>query len=132
MWGGQSWPRLAFQASLLGGWSRVLPKFPEEARRAKAAFYIGLYLEIDENGNPVDVRPLGPVVPRTETESAALSVIVPHALEALKQWRFAPAERNGKPIRSAASAQFNFIQRVGLSTPKVADLGADFVAEIKP
>jgi TonB family protein len=111
--------------------SRVLPEYVEAARKIKNTFWVTLYLEIDESGIPNAVKLTGPIQTRKENESKALVALVPLTVEALKQWRFTPALQYGKPVRVAACIQFKFLRRVGLKTPSVPDVGADFVAEVR-
>lgn len=68
---------------------KVEPKFSEEARKAKVDGVVQLAIEIDEEGNVASADVLdGPGYGLNE-----------QAVEAVKQWKFKPATRDGKPVR---------------------------------
>jgi TonB family protein len=77
--------------------SRVDPQYSEEARTARIQGSIDLSLIVDEKGNPQNVTvevPLG----------AGLDEM---AVEAVRNWRFQPGEKDGVPVRVKAAIQVN-------------------------
>jgi TonB family protein len=77
---------------------RVDPEFSEEARKAKYQGTVVLTLEVGEDGKPRSfriVRGLGVGLDQK-------------ALEAVAQWKFRPAMRNGRPVRAPATIEVNF------------------------
>ncbi len=74
------------------------PEYSEEARKAKYQGTVVLYIEVDPSGraiNPRVVRSLGLGLDEK-------------ALEAVRQWKFKPGYRNGKPVTVAAQIEVNF------------------------
>jgi periplasmic protein TonB len=66
----------------------VAPRYPQIARDARLEGVVVLDATIDERGGVVDVRVL--------RSNAALDRA---AIDAVRQWRYAPATRNGIPVR---------------------------------
>jgi TonB family protein len=77
---------------------KVEPEFSEEARRAKLQGVVALYGEVDTNGRLRNIR---------VTRGLGLG-LEEKAIEAVKQWRFRPGTRDGKPVVSAAAIEVNF------------------------
>ncbi len=77
---------------------QVEPDYPEEARRAKVQGFVTISVEIDENGRVRVLRVLQP---------AGLG-LDEKAIEAVKQWRFKPAMRDGRPVAAPAQIQVSF------------------------
>ena len=77
---------------------KVEPEFSEDARKAKLQGTVILYGEVDTNGQLRNIRVV---------ESLGLG-LDEKAIEAVKQWRFRPGTRNGKPVVSAAAIEVNF------------------------
>jgi len=77
---------------------RVEPEFSEDARKAKLQGVVKLYAEVDINGVLRNIR---------VTQALGLG-LDEKAIEAVKQWRFRPATRNGKPVVAAAAIEVNF------------------------
>jgi len=74
------------------------PEYSEEARKAKYQGTVVLYIEVDPSGravNPRVVRSLGLGLDEK-------------AMEAVRQWKFKPGYRDGKPVTVAATIQVNF------------------------
>jgi TonB family protein len=74
------------------------PEFSEEARRSKISGDVRLYLQVDENGLPSHVsisRPAGMGLDEK-------------AVEAVEQYKFAPATKNGKPVSVELYIDVNF------------------------
>jgi periplasmic protein TonB len=77
---------------------QVEPEFSEEARKAKLQGVVMLYGEVDTNGRLRNIR---------VTRGLGLG-LEEKAIEAVKQWRFRPGTRDGKPVVAAASIEVNF------------------------
>ena len=65
------------------------PEFSEEARRQKVSGTVLVHLVVDEHGMPEDVRVLRGVGHGLDEKS----------VEAVRQYRFKPAMRNGTPVK---------------------------------
>lgn len=65
------------------------PEFSEEARKAKFSGNVEVYLIVDEQGNPSHVKVARGVGMGLDER----------AVEAVRQYRFKPATRNGKPVK---------------------------------
>jgi TonB family protein len=76
----------------------VEPEFSEDARKAKLQGVVMLYGEVDTNGRLRNIR---------VTRGLGLG-LEEKAIEAVKQWRFRPGTRDGKPVVSAAAIEVNF------------------------
>lgn len=68
---------------------QVNPVYPDDALKAKVDGIVILQTEIDEKGVPVGVHILKDLAPGLGDA----------ALDAVKQWRFQPATKDGKPVR---------------------------------
>ena len=77
---------------------QVEPEFSDEARKAKLQGVVMLYGEVDTNGRLRNIR---------VTQGLGLG-LEEKAIEAVKQWRFRPGTRDGKPVVSAAAIEVNF------------------------
>ncbi len=77
---------------------RVEPTYPEEARKARISGIVILETKIDENGSIVGVNVLKPL-PFGLDQAAA---------EAVKQWKFKPALKDGKPVAVTFNLTVNF------------------------
>ncbi|MGA2578767.1 MAG: energy transducer TonB [Bryobacteraceae bacterium] len=77
---------------------QVEPEFSEEARKAKLQGVVELYGEVDTNGRLRNIR---------VTRGLGLG-LEEKAIEAVKQWRFRPGTRDGKPVVAAAAIEVNF------------------------
>jgi len=74
------------------------PEFSEEARKAKVAGNVLVYLQVDTNGRPINVRVLRPIGMGLDQK----------ALEAVKQYKFKPAMENGHPVIVEMNVEVNF------------------------
>ena len=77
---------------------KVEPEFSEEARKAKFQGTVVLSIEVDQSG-------------RTRTLEVVSSPglgLDRKAIEAVLQWRFRPALRDGKPVTTSARVELNF------------------------
>jgi len=77
---------------------KVEPEFSEEARKAKLQGTVMLYAEVDTGGRLRNIR---------VTRGIGLG-LDEKAVEAVKQWRFRPAYRDGKAVVEAAAIEVNF------------------------
>jgi periplasmic protein TonB len=77
---------------------QVEPEFSEDARKAKLQGVVMLSGEVDTNGRLRNIR---------VTRGLGLG-LEEKAIEAVKQWRFRPGTRDGKPVVSAAAIEVNF------------------------
>jgi TonB family protein len=78
--------------------SKVEPEYSEEARKAKLQGTVVLYVVVDEQGLPRDlkvVRPLGLGLDQK-------------AIEAAQKWRFKPGLKDGHPVAVSAQIEVNF------------------------
>ncbi len=77
---------------------KVEPEYSEEARKAKLTGVVVLYIVVDPNGNAVTPRVM---------KSMGLG-LDEKAMEAVKQWKFKPGFKDGKPVSVAATVEVNF------------------------
>lgn len=79
--------------------ARVQPAYPAEAARVKAEGSVTVKVEVDANGIPTSV---------TLAKRSGERALDEAALEAVRQWRFQPAIRNGKPVASTVEVPVDF------------------------
>ena len=87
--GGVTSPRLLY---------KVEPEYSEEARKAKYQGTVMLAVEVWEDGLAHNIRIL---------RSLGLG-LDEKAVEAVRQWKFSPGKKDGKPVRVAAQIQVSF------------------------
>jgi TonB family protein len=87
--GTDSAPKLIYQ---------VNPQFSEEARKAKFSGNVQVYLVVDVNGNPTHVHVVRPIGMGLDEK----------AIEAVSQYKFKPAMKNGKPVAVDIYIDVNF------------------------
>jgi protein TonB len=87
--GGVSQPKLLFSPD---------PEFSEEARKAKFSGNVEVYLIVDENGAPTHVRVARPIGMGLDEK----------AVEAVRQYKFKPAMKDGKPVKVDMYVDVNF------------------------
>jgi TonB family protein len=78
--------------------SSVDPAFPEEARKKKISGICVVGLIVDQSGTPQQLHIVRSLAPAFDT----------NAINAVKQWRFAPATLNGKPVAVNISTEITF------------------------
>jgi TonB family protein len=78
--------------------SKKAPEYSEEARKAKWQGTVVLSLEVDTTGRATNVKVI---------HSLAMG-LDQKAIEALMQWRFKPAMKDGKPVTVQTEAEVNF------------------------
>lgn len=74
------------------------PEYTEEARRAKIQGTCILWLIVDAEGHPRDIRVVRGLGYGLDAK----------ALETVKQWRFEPAKKNGQPVNVQVSVEVGF------------------------
>lgn len=79
--------------------ARVQPAYPAEAARVKAEGSVTVKVDVGANGMPTNV---------TLAKRSGERVLDEAALEAVRQWRFQPAIRNGKPVASTVEVPVDF------------------------
>lgn len=77
---------------------KVEPQYSEEARKAKYSGTVLLYVEIDPSGHATNIK---------VQRSLGLG-LDEKAIEAVKQWKFKPGYKDGKPVLVAATIEVNF------------------------
>ncbi len=76
----------------------VPPQYTPQGRQDKISGNVLLKLVVDTNGNPTNVRVVRSLDPGLDQE----------ALKAVKQYKFKPAIRHGKPVATEVSIEVNF------------------------
>ena len=76
----------------------VSPDYPEKLRRRKITGTVVLTFTVDENGIPQDVK----------VKSSSNHGFDADALQAIRQWRFQPAEVDGEAAAVITNAEVNF------------------------
>jgi periplasmic protein TonB len=74
------------------------PEFSEEARKAKVAGNVLVYLQVDTSGHPIHVKVLRGIGLGLDEK----------AMEAVRQYKFKPAMENGKPVTVEMNVEVNF------------------------
>jgi periplasmic protein TonB len=74
------------------------PEYTDEARQAKTQGTCILWLVVDAEGRPRDIRVVRGLGYGLESK----------AIEAVKQWRFEPALKDGKPVNVQISVEVGF------------------------
>ncbi|HTK94510.1 MAG TPA: energy transducer TonB [Terriglobales bacterium] len=87
--GGVSAPRALFSPD---------PEYSEEARKAKYQGVVVLWLIVGPDGRPRDMKVLRPLGMGLDQK----------AIEAVKQWKFEPAMKDGKPVAVQINVEVNF------------------------
>lgn len=77
---------------------KVEPEFSEEARKAKYSGVVLLEIEVDSSGRPRGFRVLA---------SPGLG-LDQKAIDAVRQWRFRPGYRDGRPVVTQATVEVSF------------------------
>ena len=77
---------------------KVEPEYSEEARKAKFQGVVVLEIVVDPHGNAVNPKVM---------KSMGLG-LDEKAIEAVKQWKFKPGYKDGKPVAVAATVEVNF------------------------
>ncbi|HEY1203757.1 MAG: energy transducer TonB [Bryobacteraceae bacterium] len=78
--------------------SKVEPDYFAEARKRGVQGKVTVGLWVNTNGRPSRLRVLRSLDPELDEK----------ALEAIRQWRFKPALKNGKPVRAPVTVEVDF------------------------
>ncbi|HEY5971271.1 MAG TPA: TonB family protein [Pseudoxanthomonas sp.] len=81
--------------------SNKAPKYPAQALRSGIEGSVSVRIEVDAKGVPTDIK----VVERAGERSRELDRAV---IDAVRNWRFEPAMKNGKPIAGAVVLPVEF------------------------
>jgi TonB family protein len=76
----------------------VMPIYPEAALKQRVRGVVVLKVLVSQTGLPLDIR----------VQQGARDDLNKAAVEAAKQWRFEPAVKNGKPVRTYTTIRFPF------------------------
>ena len=76
----------------------VTPEFSDEARRKKIQGMVTLTLVVGADGQPTDIQVVSPLGHGLDEK----------AVDAVKQWRFQPAMKDGNPVAQKITTQVNF------------------------
>ncbi len=74
------------------------PEYSEEARKAKYQGVVVLWLIVDQNGNPRDLK---------VARSLGMG-LDQKAIEAVRNWKFEPAQKDGHPVAVQINVEVNF------------------------
>ena len=77
---------------------QVEPEYTEQARKAKVNGVVLVQFVIDERGKPQNIQ---------VTQGIGMG-LDQKAVQAIRKWKFKPAEKDGKPVATIAHAQVNF------------------------
>ncbi len=77
---------------------KVEPEYSEEARKAKFQGVVVLSIVIDEHGNPTNIKIVRMLGMGLDEK----------AVEAVRQWRFRPGMKDGKPVAVQAEVEVTF------------------------
>jgi periplasmic protein TonB len=79
---------------------RVEPEYPELARRARVSGMVLLRVEVDETGVVTSIEPI-----------RGHPLLVPAAMDAVRQWKYSPTILNNEPVPVTATVTVNFVLR---------------------
>ena len=80
---------------------QVKPAYTAEARRAGIQGVVGLECVVEKDGRPGEIRVARALDPGLDEE----------AVKALRQWRFEPGRKDGKPVRVRVELEMTFTIR---------------------
>jgi TonB family protein len=78
--------------------SKVAPEYPQEAREQHVQGTVILQVRIDKEGNVLDVELI-----------SGNPMLVPAAIEAVRQWKYRPYVLNGQAVEVDTQVQVNFV-----------------------
>lgn len=76
---------------------KVIPVYPELAKRARVEFAVQLEVNVDEEGNVISVKVL-----------KGHPLLDQAAVDAVKQWKYSPTLLNGEPVPVVATVTVEF------------------------
>jgi len=77
---------------------KVEPEYSEEARKAKYQGTVVLFVVVDENGNPKELKVIRPLGLGLDQK----------AIEAVQKWKFRPGMKDGRAVAVQATIEVNF------------------------
>src|SRR5579883_1708764 len=77
---------------------KIEPEYSDDARRAKIQGTVVLYIEVDQDGKPRNIR---------VRQGLGLG-LDEKAIEAVMRWKFRPGKHNGRAITTSAQVEVNF------------------------
>jgi TonB family protein len=77
---------------------KVEPEYSEEARQRKFQGTVILFIVVDAEGKPRDLRVIRPLGLGLDQK----------AIEAVEKWKFKPGMKDGKPVAVQATIEVNF------------------------
>ncbi len=77
---------------------KVEPEYSEEARKAKFQGTVILFVVVDKDGNPRELKVIRPLGLGLDQK----------AIEAVEKWKFKPGMKDGKPVAVQATIEVNF------------------------
>jgi TonB family protein len=77
---------------------QVNPEYPKEAKRLNIEGTVWVKCLVDNNGS----------VKKAEVLKADAKLFIEPAIDAAKQWKFTPAQRDGKPVETWVTIPFRF------------------------
>lgn len=77
---------------------KVEPEYTEEARKARIEGAVALTIFVEEDGGVREAR----------VERRLDKGLDQKAIEAVRQWRFRPRIKDGKPVRAQVTVEMNF------------------------
>ena len=87
----------------------VDPQYSQEARQQKISGDVIMKLTVDADGNPLDVRVLRSLADTIDPKHrVAAQSLDQKALDAVNQYKFAPATYEGKPVPIEINMQITF------------------------
>jgi protein TonB len=77
---------------------KIEPEYSDEARHAKVQGTVLLYLDVDQNGRPINIH---------VRQGLGLG-LDEKAIEAVARWKFRPGKHNGRAVTTSAMVEVNF------------------------
>jgi TonB family protein len=74
------------------------PEYPEPEGERRERGFVSILASIDEHGKPTDF----------EIESATSAAFAYEAMKAIAKWKFAPAMKNGHPVKGKLRVPMHF------------------------
>jgi len=76
---------------------KVIPEYPEQAKQSRIQGTVILRAVIDKSGNIIELTPI-----------SGHPMLVPTAVDAVRQWRYSPYILNGDPVEVETTVTVNF------------------------
>jgi protein TonB len=89
--------------------SQPPPKFSEIARQQKISGIVTLSLIVDKEGNPVNVHVIKSIADTVGVSQREAALTLDQAaVDAVRQYKFSPATKNGVPVAVYLNVNVNF------------------------